>query len=53
MNQAEELGCYLETAWQGAAWSFKSPPKKNPQAKLVMVNLLSLCQLETNAMTNH
>lgn len=41
VNHAGELGCYLETAWQGAARSFKSPPNKLLQAKLVMVDMLS------------
>ncbi|BBF85246.1 hypothetical protein DLM_1628 [Aquitalea magnusonii] len=51
VNQAGELGCYLETAWQGAVRSFKSPPNKLLQAKLVMVDLLSQCLAEADAMT--
>ena len=50
VTQAGELGCYLETAWQGAVRWFKSPPNKLLQAKQVMVDLLNQCQQETDAM---
>ncbi len=50
INQAGELGCYLETAWQGACRAFKSPPVRLGQAKAIMIILLGQCYTESDTM---
>ncbi|WP_189339059.1 hypothetical protein [Chromobacterium amazonense] len=43
-----ELTCYVETAWQGATHTFKSPPKLLSKARVVLEEILGkLNQSET------